>query len=71
MANRSRPTLLKREKEKARAERQKQKEARRSETKARRAAAGPKRADGVDPDIAGITPGPQPPAEWQEDEQDE
>jgi len=71
MANRSRPTLLKREKEKARAERQKQKEARRNDAKARRAAAGPKRHDGVDPDIAGITPGPQPLAEWQEEEQED
>lgn len=65
MANRSRPTLLKREREKARVEKQKQKAARRMEAKARRAAAPPRSGD-EDPDIAGIRPGPQPPA-WQDD----
>jgi hypothetical protein len=64
MANRSRPTLQKREREKARLERQRQKEQRRQETKERRAHAAPRPA-GEDPDLAGITPGPQPPAEWQ------
>lgn len=62
MANRSRPTLLKREREKARVERQKAKEARRAERSQRQA---PRTADGVDPDIAHITPGPQAPADWQ------
>ena len=28
----------------------------------------PRSADGVDPDIEGIKPGPQPPAEWQIEE---
>ena len=62
MANRSRPTLLKREREKARIEKQKAKEARRAE----RAGRPNQRAnDGVDPDIAHIQQGPQPLADWQ------
>jgi hypothetical protein len=62
MANRSRPTLLKREREKARVEKQKAKEARRAERTHR-----PRqdRGEGVDPDIADIRPGPQPLADWQ------
>lgn len=60
MTNKGRLTREKREKERARIERRKQKEARRAEAAARRAAA-PRRTDGVDPDIAGIVPGPQPP----------
>ena len=59
MANRSRPTLLKREREKMRLEKQQQKAARRLESKERRASAPPRSAD-EDPDIAGIRPGPQP-----------
>ena len=62
MANRSRPTLLKREREKARMEKQKAKEARRAE-RTRRPAQD--RDSGVDPDIAHIRPGPQPLADWQ------
>ena len=58
MANRSRPTAMKREREKARMERQKQKAARRLESAARRAST-PTRQGGEDPDIAGIRPGPQ------------
>ena len=60
--NKSRPTFLKREREKARRERQQQKSARRAEASARKANA-PTRDDGEDPDIAGIRPGPQPPLE--------
>jgi hypothetical protein len=60
MVNRSRPTQLKRQRERTLAERRTQKAARRQEAKARRAAAPPR--DGAeDPDIAGIRPGPQPP----------
>jgi hypothetical protein len=59
MANRSRPTAMKREREKARMERQKQKTARRLEAAARRATT-PVRQGEEDPDIAGIRPGPQP-----------
>jgi hypothetical protein len=62
MANRSRPTLLKREREKARMEKQKAKEARRAERTRRPAQ---EREGGVDPDIAHIRPGPQPLADWQ------
>ncbi|HXG94884.1 MAG TPA: hypothetical protein VNN73_21270 [Blastocatellia bacterium] len=64
MAKKSRPTFQKREKEKARQQRQKDKEARRAEAKERRSNAS-LRAEGEDPDIAGIRPGPQPlPAQW-------
>jgi hypothetical protein len=63
MANRSRPTLLKREREKARIEKQKAKEARRADRSQRPAQRGS--GDGVDPDIAHIQPGPQPLADWQ------
>ena len=60
--NKSRPTFLKREREKARRERQQQKSARRAEASVRKASA-PSREDGEDPDIAGIRLGPQPPLE--------
>jgi len=59
MANRARPTLQKREREKARQKKQLQKQERRQEAKARRASA-PRQAGEEDPDIAGIRPGPQP-----------
>ena len=48
----------KRERERARAEKQKQKAARREEAKQRRDNAAPGQP-GIDPDIAGIVPGPQ------------
>ena len=64
MAQRSRPTLMKREREKARMEKQKMKEARRAD---KPAGSSPRAADGIDPDIAHIKPGPQPLAEWQID----
>jgi hypothetical protein len=66
MANRARPTLQKREKEKARLQKQKDKEARRLEAKARKQNT-PRTTTGEDPDLAGITPGPQPLADWQTD----
>jgi hypothetical protein len=59
MANRARPTLQKREREKARQKKQVLKQERRQEAKARRASA-PRRFGDEDPDIAGIRPGPQP-----------
>lgn len=65
MANRSRPTLLKREREKARIEKQKTKQARRAEKTRHSPQDAP---EGVDPDIAHIQPGPQPPAPWQLEE---
>ncbi len=48
----------KRERERARVEKQKQKVVRRDEAKQRRGQIGPGEP-GVDPDIAGIVPGPQ------------
>ena len=62
MAQRSRPTLMKREREKARIERQKMKEARRADRPDR---PSDRAAGGSDPDIAHIKPGPQPLADWQ------
>jgi hypothetical protein len=58
VANRTRPTLEKRAKERARQEKRKQKEERRASAKAQRAA-NPRAGSGEDPDIAGIVPGPQ------------
>lgn len=62
MAQRSRPTLMKREREKARMEKQKLKEARRADRSQR---PSDRAAGGTDPDIAHIQPGPQPLADWQ------
>jgi hypothetical protein len=53
----SRPTQHKRARERARQEKQKEKAARRLEAKSRPRTVT---ADGEDPDIAGIVPGPQP-----------
>jgi hypothetical protein len=71
MANKSRATFAKRQREIARQERAREKSARRVERKDERVSID--RAAEVDPDIAGITPGPQPlPYELLEDEiQDE
>ena len=67
MARNTRPTAAKREREKALIERRQQKEARRRDAKDR---PNMPRSDGLDPDIAGIVPGPQPLADWQvEDEE--
>ena len=59
MASKSRPTQLKRQRERAQAERRTQKAQRREEAKARKAST-PRPSGGEDPDIAGIVPGPQP-----------
>lgn len=67
MARNARPTAAKREREKALIERREQKAARRRAEKERKAGEPPS-PDGVDPDIADIKIGPQPPAEWQIDE---
>jgi hypothetical protein len=61
------PTIVKREREKAKRIKQQQKLARRAEASARRAATPASAADGEDPDIAGIRPGPQPPPDWLQD----
>jgi hypothetical protein len=66
VANRTRPTLEKRAKERARQEKRKHKDERRAAAKADRATS-PRREGAEDPDIAGITPGPQP-SPWGEDE---
>ena len=63
----SRPTQNKRARERARQEKQQAKAARRLESKNRKAAQ-PAAADGEDPDIAGIVPGPQP-SPWGDDEE--
>ena len=67
MARNARPTAAKREREKSLSEKRQQKAARRQELKQRKATEGP-RPEGEDPDIAGITPGPQPLADWQIEE---
>ncbi len=58
--NRSRPTQLKRQRERSLLEKRNQKAAKRQEAKARKAVTGPRREGEEDPDIAGIRPGPQP-----------
>ncbi len=56
-------TFLKRKKEQDRGRKKKEKEAMRLERKAEKARREPL-APGEDPDLAGITPGPQPPIDW-------
>ncbi len=70
MAMKSRPTMMKRARERARAEKQKEKAARRLE-RAQQNTERTSAPDGVDPDIAHIRVGPQPPAEWQLDQETE
>jgi hypothetical protein len=57
MANRTRPTLEKRNKERARQEKRKQKDERRAYAKVQRPSA-PRLPGDEDPDIAGFSPGP-------------
>lgn len=66
MANRTRPTLEKRAKERARQEKRKLKEEKRANAKLQRSQA-PRTEGGEDPDIAGIVPGPQR-SPWGDDE---
>ena len=66
MANRTRPTLEKRAKERARQEKRKQKDERRASAKVQRSSS-PRQEGEEDPDIAGIVPGPQP-SPWGDDE---
>jgi hypothetical protein len=56
-------TFIKRQKERARQQRNQEKEAKREERK-REKAERPAAADGVDPDIAHIVPGPQAPLDY-------
>jgi hypothetical protein len=67
VANRTRPTLEKRAKERARQEKRQKKEERRASNKLQRSQ-NPKQEGGEDPDIAGIVPGPQP-SPWGEEDQ--
>lgn len=67
MANRTRPTLEKRAKERARQEKRKQKEERRVAAKTNKPLS-PRGAGEEDPDIAGIVPGPQP-SPWGDEEE--
>jgi len=62
MANKGRTSFAKRQKEIARQERAREKAAKRVERKETKDKEGPRAAGGaeVDPDIAGIVPGPQP-----------
>jgi hypothetical protein len=68
VANRTRPTLEKRAKERARQEKRKQKDERRATAKAAQRGSSPRAPDAEDPDIAGIVPGPQPSPWGEEDE---
>jgi hypothetical protein len=64
MANKSKATFRKMEKEKARQAKQKEKEVRRLQAKTVISESVPRTGD-EDPDIAGIKPGPQPlPEQW-------
>lgn len=63
MANRSRSTFKKRQKEMARQQRQQDKLARRLQRNKERQEAVVQRDAVEDPDIAGIRPGPQQPAD--------
>jgi hypothetical protein len=68
MANKSKATFRKMEKEKARQQKQKDKEARRLQSKTTNPG-GSSRTGDEDPDIAGIRPGPQPlPEQWNDAE---
>jgi hypothetical protein len=70
MAMKSRPTMMKRARERARAEKQKEKAARRLE-RAQQATTRSAGKDGTDPDIAHIQAGPQPLADWQLDAEED
>jgi hypothetical protein len=67
MANRTKVTQQKRARERAKQERQQEKLRRREEARSRKTPVS-RTADGEDPDIAGIIPGPQP-SPWGEDEE--
>ena len=68
MANRTKVTQQKRARERAKQERQQEKVRRREEAKSRRTTTV-RTAEGEDPDIAGIIPGPQP-SPWGDEEED-
>jgi hypothetical protein len=66
MANRTKVTQQKRARERAKQERQQEKTRRREEAKSRKSPTA-RPANGEDPDIAGIIPGPQP-SPWGDDD---
>ena len=66
--NKSRPSQQKRQRERQRQERRTEKQAKRQEVAAQKANS-PMRADGADPDLAGIQPGPQPLQDWQKSDE--
>jgi len=57
------PSMNKRQKEKNRQDRAREKDAARKQRRIDKAQKGPREGGVEDPDIAGIVPGPQPPAE--------
>lgn len=61
------PSVKKRQKEMERRNRQKEKELKRHEKRSERQNRDPALANGEDPDIAGIIPGPQPVEEAEAD----
>jgi hypothetical protein len=67
MARNFKMTAAKRARERALVEKRQNKIAKRNESKQDRSAGS---GGGVDPDIAGIVPGPQPPQWWQEQGQE-
>ena len=70
MAQRSRSTFQKVEKERARQQKRKEKEAKRTDARQRKAVRDIG-LNGEDPDLAGIKPGPQPlPEQWKYVRQD-
>jgi hypothetical protein len=68
MARRFKLTAAKRARERTLAERRQNKLAKRTEAKSERPASDAGAAGDVDPDIAGIVPGPQAPQAWQNEE---
>jgi len=68
VANRTRPTLEKRAKERARQDKRKQKDERRLTAKGTKTNS-PRGEGEEDPDIAGIVPGPQP-LPWDDEEEE-
>ena len=58
------PSFMKRQKELARQERQKEKAAKKQDRTTNNKDGKPILAEGEDPDLAGIIPGPQPAPEW-------
>jgi len=68
MAGHGRLRAAKRQRERALAQRRREKLAHRIETKLERQRSRSSATDGIDPDIAHIVPGRQPPLPWQVEE---